>query len=478
MSVSREKMKSKPTTKKDLKRTVGRARLTLPLAPSFITQGGGTFRAGGVYVLVLYLPVTSTIKAGGAGTHTFEKGRYAYVGTAHGSGGLRARLSRHTRYLGENKKPKWQIDYVREHARIEEIWCAELPPEYECRWSRALSRLSDTSVPVKGLGSSDCNCCPAHFYRLRRRLPASLLRSYGGIAPNSLVVMEVEPRKRTRKTKLEWEQDYWIGRRMLERVRFEYWLRGEPCPAKLWVKTGNPVLEELTAGTPYKQIKPQLEFANAVDSLIAAHGEWAYRTIFDLKKPQTRKAILQISRKSWERQDDRFTDVCAWDAPSIAPQKGDPSPDTMDFKKILSRIGRAKGPLRIACEILKPQLNGLDERALASISKSLAAYKPHILELTGLIRGMETFEIPLRKQPPAKPENKLPIRKLPGQLASGLSMLVKTNRDIPRSSYDLRPTAEQKTRALEQLKLTRKFWDELSDAMASLVFRASSISPL
>ena len=175
---------------------------------------------------------------------------------------------------------------------------------------------------------------------------------------------------------------------MLERVRHEYWHRGEPCPAKLWVKKDNPVLEELTADTPYKQLKKQLEIANAVDSLIAAHGEPVYRIIFDQAKPQKREHILKISRKSWERQFDRISMVSCCDERSIGPQPGDTAPDTMSFGKILSRIGRAKGPLRVACEVLKPQLGELSESARSSITESLAGYKPQIKELSRQILSL------------------------------------------------------------------------------------------
>ena len=289
---------------------------------------------GGVYIIIFYIPVKKTIEVGRAKRIcTFSRGWYAYVGSAHGSGGLRARTSRHTRFLGDGKEVGWHFDSIREIATVKEIWCAEVPKEAEHRWSQTLSRLSDVSVPIPGIGSTDCNC-PAHVYRFRRQLPASLMRSFARVDADKFVSIEVEPQKRIATTKLEWEQDYWKGRRILERVRHMYWHRGEPCPAKLWVKKDNPVLEELTAGTPYKQLKKQLELAYAVDSLIQRHGEPAYRVIFDLAKPQKRKDILEISRKSCERQDERVTEVWAWGERSIGPQRGDTAPDTMDFAKI------------------------------------------------------------------------------------------------------------------------------------------------
>ena len=133
--------------------------------------------------------------------------------------------------------------------------------------------------------------------------------------------------------------------------------------------------------------------------------------------------------------------------------------NTMDFAKILTRIGRAKGPLRVACEVLKPQLGALNEAARSSIIESLAAYQPQIKELSRQIRDMETVDVVRTKYRPSKPANKLKLDLLHRQVAGGLGCLKKTNRDIPRSSYDLRPTPEQKARALVQLKLTQELAD-------------------
>ena len=428
---------------------------------------------GGVYVLVLYLPVKKTITAGGAGTHTFEKGWHTYCGTAHGSGGLRARLTRHIRRLGENKKPKWQIDYVREHATIEEIWCAELPAEAECRWSRALSRLSDTSVPVKGLGSTDCNVCPAHFYRLRQRLPGSLMRSIAGAKDDTLMVIEVEPWNRNCKTKLEWESDYWEGRQILERVRFEYWSQGEVHPTNLSLLGRKSVLRELISGPQSKRLHKAVKFAHAVDTLIETHGEWAHRVIFDPTNPQTRGDILAIARKSWERQHERITQVSVWGERSIGPQKGDSSQDTMNFAKILTRIGRAKGAVRIASGPLRSQLADLDNEQVDCIKSSVAMYRSELATLVKHVRKLEVFEgdssapkYRRRKMKSATNETKLLPRCLPRQLKSGLSMLVKTNKDIPRSHYDLRPSHEQKQRAANELGQVQTMVKELEIFLA------------
>ena len=82
---------------------------------------------GGVYIIIFYIPVKKTIEVGrGKRICTFSRGWHAYVGSAHGSGGLRARTSRHTRFLGDGKEVGWHFDSIREIATVKEIWCAEV----------------------------------------------------------------------------------------------------------------------------------------------------------------------------------------------------------------------------------------------------------------------------------------------------------------------------------------------------------------
>ena len=426
----------------------------------------------GIYVVHLSVrkPAKPLVgRNGSQGYLDLSQGDYLYVGSATGAGGISARVSRHIRKLGDNKKAGWHLDYIRDHGCVERIWFGELPADAEHDLALTLSRLPGGSAPFPGIGGTDCKGakkkCPAHFLKVERRLPLSLLRNIGDF--NKLVATEVEPRTRNLKSVLEWEPDYWAGQRVLEKVRLECYRQGLPCPDKIASLGGNPVLRKAIAGPDSKRILKQVKFAHAVDSMIECHGEEAYEVIFDAAKPQTRKDILQISRKSRERQFDRITMVSCWDEKSIGPQKGDIAPDTMTFGKILSRIGRAKGPLRGACETLKPQLHRLDGHARSSIKESLKGYRKLVPELSRLIRPMETVcadgKPPVRK---SEPENKQSLERLHVGVASGLSMLKKTVRDIPRSSYDLRPNAEQKTRALKQLKLTTAFMRELANEMS------------
>jgi Uri superfamily endonuclease len=86
-----------------------------------------------------------------------------YVGSAHGSGGLKSRIGRHQR---ANKKPHWHIDYLLPHAEIHEIWCDFASAEAEHTWVAILLREPGATTPIKGFGSSDCKSCESHLVKL------------------------------------------------------------------------------------------------------------------------------------------------------------------------------------------------------------------------------------------------------------------------------------------------------------------------
>ena len=113
----------------------------------------------GAYVLDLRLVRPRSFETGLLGPVRLREGRYLYVGSAYGPGGLRARIARHLRI---GKRPRWHIDHLTEHAeRIEVI---AVPGGRECDVATWLRTLSGVTVPVAGFGSSDCKRCPAHLY--------------------------------------------------------------------------------------------------------------------------------------------------------------------------------------------------------------------------------------------------------------------------------------------------------------------------
>ncbi|MDY7040259.1 MAG: DUF123 domain-containing protein [Chloroflexota bacterium] len=116
----------------------------------------------GTYALLLRLDEPELIQVGRLGEFAFPTGWYVYVGSAHGRGGLGARLARHHRRAAEGKRLRWHVDYLREHARLIEVWSIVSDQRLECEWARIFAAAPGSEMPVFRFGSSDCPC-PAHL---------------------------------------------------------------------------------------------------------------------------------------------------------------------------------------------------------------------------------------------------------------------------------------------------------------------------
>jgi histidyl-tRNA synthetase len=90
-------------------------------------------------------------------------GAYLYLGSAHGPGGLPARLRRH---LSADKRPHWHVDRLTAAGTVERIFV--LPNGRECDLVDRALKLPAAHVPVAGFGSSDCRRCPAHLIAVPR----------------------------------------------------------------------------------------------------------------------------------------------------------------------------------------------------------------------------------------------------------------------------------------------------------------------
>ncbi len=121
--------------------------------------------APGTYALIMRLAAPATIQVGQLGAFCFAAGVYAYIGSAHGPGGLRARLARHLR---AEKKRHWHIDYLAEHTTISEVWAAASAERLECAWANTLGALPGVEQCAPRFGASDC-ACPAHLFWLPER---------------------------------------------------------------------------------------------------------------------------------------------------------------------------------------------------------------------------------------------------------------------------------------------------------------------
>ena len=111
----------------------------------------------GTYALLLAIEEEVPIAVGRLGTFTFPAGYYIYLGSAQG--GLGARVKRHLR---REKRLRWHIDYLLEHAEVVEVWYAQGDESQECLWCRASREMPQAEIPALGFGSSDCRC-PSHL---------------------------------------------------------------------------------------------------------------------------------------------------------------------------------------------------------------------------------------------------------------------------------------------------------------------------
>jgi Uri superfamily endonuclease len=120
--------------------------------------------AQGTYALMLRANAPTVLSMPRLGDVTLAAGLYAYVGSAYGPGGLRARVGRHLR---AEKPIHWHVDYLTAVLPVVHVIAAESSTRLECAWVKKLTDLHGASVPVPGFGSSDCRArCPAHLVRL------------------------------------------------------------------------------------------------------------------------------------------------------------------------------------------------------------------------------------------------------------------------------------------------------------------------
>lgn len=132
----------------------------------------------GTYVLIFSLDYDKTIKIGEHGKFRFSAGKYAYIGSAQGNGGLKSRLAHHMNKIAE---PHWHVDYFSEFAELEEIWYIESEKQFEHEWTNTMINMPGGIFYITGFGSSDCKCISHLFYF--RDLPSfdrftSLLEHY------------------------------------------------------------------------------------------------------------------------------------------------------------------------------------------------------------------------------------------------------------------------------------------------------------
>jgi Uri superfamily endonuclease len=116
--------------------------------------------AKGVYVLVISVGKNISVNVGALGGVNFEKGLYAYVGSAQKN--LEKRIERHLR---RGKRKFWHIDYLLDNDAVEvvKVFYKEARKTGECKIATKLCRMG---VAATNFGCSDCKCA-SHLFRIR-----------------------------------------------------------------------------------------------------------------------------------------------------------------------------------------------------------------------------------------------------------------------------------------------------------------------
>jgi Uri superfamily endonuclease len=109
----------------------------------------------GAYLLLVDLREVTFVTLPSKPGVSLIPGRYIYAGSANGPGGLKARVSRHTRRA---KRSRWHIDQLTENGDVLGAWI--FPGGVECDLVDMYSALP---VPIVGFGSADCQRCRSHL---------------------------------------------------------------------------------------------------------------------------------------------------------------------------------------------------------------------------------------------------------------------------------------------------------------------------
>lgn len=117
----------------------------------------------GAYGLLLRLAHATPIDLPRRAPTLLASGWYLYVGSAWGSGGLRARVGRH---FSANKKPHWHIDRLTTASA--ELSAVVVADAHECELVAKLLKSPRFEVALAGFGSTDCRVCESHLLALSK----------------------------------------------------------------------------------------------------------------------------------------------------------------------------------------------------------------------------------------------------------------------------------------------------------------------
>jgi len=113
----------------------------------------------GIYALIIQVDKDTEVIVGALGKLTFQKGLYAYVGSAQTN--MEQRIKRH---LKKEKRLFWHIDYLLNNnaAKIIKVLYKQANKTEECNLAKTIRK---TSKPINNFGSSDCNC-KTHLFHI------------------------------------------------------------------------------------------------------------------------------------------------------------------------------------------------------------------------------------------------------------------------------------------------------------------------
>ncbi len=123
----------------------------------------------GTYVLIASVPRMRRVEIGQLGEFDIVPGFYAYVGSAFGAGGLRARIGHH---LESAAAPHWHIDYLLQVADPVEVWYTTANHKIERHWAGLLEKAPQFRMPITRFGSSDYHRSRSSHLFYSKRLPA------------------------------------------------------------------------------------------------------------------------------------------------------------------------------------------------------------------------------------------------------------------------------------------------------------------
>ena len=111
-------------------------------------------------MLIIQVDKDVGVNVGALGKLWFEKGVYAYVGSAQTN--LEKRINRHLR---KNKRKFWHVDYLLDNdaIKIASVFFKQATKAEECKIAKVIGERGE---PIAGFGCSDCKC-KSHLFQLK-----------------------------------------------------------------------------------------------------------------------------------------------------------------------------------------------------------------------------------------------------------------------------------------------------------------------